>query len=144
MTAEPPAAQPPSFYDAVGGEPTFRRIVARFYELVAEDEILRPLYPEEDLAPAEERLRLFLIQQWGGPATYTQLRGRTGLGARHMPFRIARPHRDAWLKAMRVAIDDAGLAPAHREQLWNQLETMAWNFTTHASPRTPRRHPRAP
>lgn len=136
MPAEPPAGQPQSFYDAVGGEPTFRRIVARFYELVAEDEILRPKYPEQDLGPAEERLRLFLIQQWGGPATYTQLRGRTGLGARHMPFRIARPHRDAWLRAMRVAIDDAGLAAPHRDELWNQLETMAWNFTTHASPRT--------
>jgi hemoglobin len=137
VSAEPPAAQPQSFYDAVGGEPTFRRIAARFYELVARDEILRPLYPEEDLGPAEERLRLFLIQQWGGPATYTQMRGRTPLGARHMPFRIARPHRDAWLRAMRVAIDEAGLEATRSEQLWNQLETMAWNFTTHAAPRTP-------
>ena len=126
-----------SLYDAVGGEPTFRRIVARFYELVAEDQILRPLYPEEDLGPAEERLRLFLIQQWGGPATYTQLRGPAQLGARHLKFRIARPHRDAWLRAMRIAIDDAGLAPEPRAQLYNQLETMAWNFTTHASPRAP-------
>jgi hemoglobin len=129
--------QPLSFYDAVGGEPTFRRIAARFYELVAEDDILRALYPEEDLGPAEERLRLFLIQQWGGPTTYSQLRGPPQLGARHLRFRIARPHRDAWLRAMRVAIDDAGLEPAQRERLWNQLETMAWNFTTHASPRTP-------
>jgi hemoglobin len=136
VTAEQQAGQPRNFYDAVGGEPTFRRIVTRFYELVAEDEILRPLYPDDDLGPAEERLRLFLIQQWGGPATYAQLRGSTSLGARHMPFRIARPHRDAWLRAMRVAIDEAGLARAHGEQLWNQLETMAWNFTTHASPRS--------
>ena len=134
--AEPQPQQAQTFYDAVGGEPTFQRIAARFYELVADDEILRPLYPEADLGPAEERLRLFLIQQWGGPAMYTQLRGPTRLGARHMPFRIARPHRDAWLRAMRVAIDDAGMAPAHSERLWNQLETMAWNFTTHATPRS--------
>ena len=131
MSVEP---EPQSFYDAVGGEPTFRRIVARFYELVAQDEILRPLYPEEDLGPAEERLRLFLIQQWGGPPNYTQLRGPPRLGARHMPFRIARPQRDAWLRAMRVAVDEAGLEPVHRERLWNQLETIAWNLTTHASP----------
>lgn len=131
MSVEP---RPESFYDAVGGEPTFRRIVARFYELVAQDEILRPLYPEEDLGPAEERLRLFLIQQWGGPPNYTQLRGPPRLGARHMPFRIARPQRDAWLRAMRVAVDEAGLEPVHRERLWNQLETIAWNLTTHASP----------
>ena len=131
MSVDP---HPPSFYDAVGGEPTFRRIVARFYALVAEDEILRPLYPEEDLGPAEERLRLFLIQQWGGPAMYSQLRGQPRLGARHMPFRIARPQRDAWLRAMRIAVDEAGLEPAHRDRLWNQLETIAWNLTTHASP----------
>ena len=131
MSVEP---QPQSFYEAVGGEPTFRRIVARFYELVAEDEILRRLYPEEDLGPAEERLRLFLIQQWGGPAMYSQLRGHPRRGVRHMPFRIARPLRDAWLRAMRVAVDEAGLAPAHRDQLWNHLETVAWNLTTHASP----------
>lgn len=137
MTAEGQPAQPQSLYDAVGGEPTFRRIAGRFYELVADDAVLRPLYPEEDLGPAEERLRLFLIQQWGGPRLYSELRGPTGLGARHMPFRIARPHRDAWLRAMRVAIDEAGLAPAHSQRLWNQLETMAWNFTTHATPRTP-------
>ena len=135
MTVEGQPAQPQTFYDAVGGEPTFRRIAARFYELVAADEVLRPLYPEEDLGPAEERLRLFLIQQWGGPAWYSQLRGPTRLGARHMPFRIARPHRDAWLRAMRVAVDEAGLPPVHAERLWNQLETMAWNFTTHATPK---------
>ena len=135
MTAEPQRTQPQTVYDAVGGETTFRRNAGRFYELVAEDEILRPLYPEQDLGPAEERLRLFLIQQWGGPRTYSELRGQIGLAARHMPFRIARPHRDAWLRAMRVAIDDAGLAPEYRERLWGQLETMAWNFTTHATPR---------
>ena len=135
MPGEPQAAKPRSVYDAVGGEPTFRRIAARFYELVAEDEILRPLYPGEDLGPAEERLRLFLIQQWGGPATYARLRGPTGLATRHLPFRIARPHRDAWLRAMRIAIDEADLAPPFGEQVYNQLETMAWNFTTHASPR---------
>ena len=135
MTGEPQGAQPQTVFEAVGGEPTFRRIAARFYEQVAADELLRPLYPEEDLGPAEERLRLFLVQQWGGPRTYAQLRGPVGLGARHRPFRIARPHRDAWLRAMRVAIDEAGLAAEHRERIWNQLETMAWNFTTHATPR---------
>lgn len=137
MTAEPQPAQPQTLYQAVGGEPTFRRIVARFYELVAVDEILRPLYPEEDLGPAEERLRLFLIQQWGGPPAYTQLRGPARMGARHMPFRIARPQRDAWLRAMRAAVDEAGLEPAHEARVWNHMENLAWNLTTHASPATP-------
>src|SRR5699024_6037893 len=63
-----------TFYDAVGGEPTFRKLVNRFYREVADDEILRPMYPEQDLSGAEERLRLFLMQYWGGPTTYSQQR----------------------------------------------------------------------
>jgi hemoglobin len=133
MTAEP---QPQSLYDAVGGEPTFRRIVSRFYELVEHDEILRPLYPEADLGPAEERLRLYLIEYWGGPANYTQLRGASRLAGRHMPFRIARVHRDAWLRAMHTAIDEAGVAPEHRDRIRGHLETVAANLTTHDTPTT--------
>ncbi|HEV2870366.1 MAG TPA: globin, partial [Actinomycetota bacterium] len=37
-----------SVYDAVGGEPTVRRLVAGVYRRVATDPVLRPLYPEED------------------------------------------------------------------------------------------------
>ena len=136
MTAQPEASPPQSLYDAVGGEPTFRRIVARFYELVAEDEILRPLYPEADLAAAEERLRLYLIEHWGGPAGYTKLRGPGRLAARHMPFRITRAHRDAWLRAMRIAVDEADVAPAQRDRIWGHLETVASNLTTHETPST--------
>ena len=136
MTAQPRASQPQSLYDAVGGEPTFRRFVGRFYELVATDEILRPLYPEADLGPAEERLRLYLIQHWGGPADYTKLRGPARLAARHMPFRITVAHRDAWLRAMRTALDEADVEPAHRDRLWGHLETVASNLTTHDSTST--------
>jgi len=131
------APQPQSFYDAVGGEPTFRQIARRFYEVVEQDELMRPLYPEE-LEPAEERMRLFLIQQWGGPTHYTTLRGPAKLGARHLRFKIARPHRDAWLRAMRTALDEAPLTPEQREQMWFALENLAWNMTTHASPSKPR------
>ena len=134
MPAQPGASQPQSLYDAVGGEPTFHGIVARFYALVAVDEILRPLYPEADLGPAEERLRLYLVEHWGGPAAYTQLRGPGRLAARHMGFRITRAHRDAWLRAMRTAVDEAGLEPAYRDRLWGHLETVASNLTTHETP----------
>nr|WP_246256881.1 globin [Amycolatopsis anabasis] len=119
------AADPQSFYDAVGGEPTFRKIVARFYAEVAEDEILRPLYPEADLGPAEERLRLFLMQYWGGPHTYSDRRGHPRLRMRHAPFKIGPLERDAWLRAMRVAVDEAELAEPYRQQLWNYLEMAA-------------------
>ena len=114
-----------TFYQAVGGEETFRRIVHRFYEEVAADEILRPLYPEEDLGPAEERLRLFLIQYWGGPHTYSDNRGHPRLRMRHAPFQVGPLQRDAWLRCMRIAVDEAGLDAEHRAQLWDYLEMAA-------------------
>ncbi|MFB9567926.1 globin [Saccharopolyspora hordei] len=114
-----------SFYEQVGGEPTFHRIVARFYEEVAKDELLRPLYPEEDLGPAEERLRLFLMQYWGGPHTYSERRGHPRLRMRHAPFKIGPAERDAWLRCMRIAVDEADLSPQHRDQLWQYLEMAA-------------------
>jgi hemoglobin len=118
-------AAPRTFYQAVGGEPTFRRIVGRFYELVAKDEVLRPLYPEDDLGPAEERLRLFLMQYWGGPHTYSETRGHPRLRMRHAPFRIGPTERDAWLRCMRTAVDEAELDEEYRAVLWNYLEMAA-------------------
>jgi len=114
-----------SFYDEVGGHETFRRIVARFYELVAEDEILRPLYPEEDLGPAEERLRMFLEQYWGGPGTYSEERGHPRLRMRHMPFAVTPDARDRWLRHMRAAVDTLDLSPLHESMLWDYLERAA-------------------
>lgn len=114
-----------TFYDQVGGEQTFHRIVARFYEEVAKDELLRPLYPEEDLGPAEERLRLFLIQYWGGPHTYSDQRGHPRLRMRHAPFKVGPAERDAWLRCMRIAVDEVDLPTAHRDQLWQYLESAA-------------------
>ncbi|WP_030911704.1 globin [Streptomyces sp. NRRL F-5126] len=108
-----------TFYEQVGGEETFRRLVHRFYEGVAEDPLLRPMYPEEDLGPAEERFRLFLMQYWGGPHTYSEQRGHPRLRMRHAPFAVDSAARDAWLACMRVAVDDLGLAPEHAQQLWN-------------------------
>lgn len=114
-----------TFYDQVGGEQTFNRIVSRFYEEVAKDELLRPLYPEEDLGPAEDRLRLFLMQYWGGPHTYSDQRGHPRLRMRHAPFKIGPAERDAWLRCMRIAVDEAELPPGHRDQLWRYLEAAA-------------------
>ena len=114
-----------TFYEAVGGEPTFRKIVARFYEEVRDDNVLRALYPEEDLGPAQERLTLFLMQYWGGPQTYSAERGHPRLRMRHAPFAIGAAERDAWLRAMRVGVDEAGLEEAHRAQLWEYLEGTA-------------------
>jgi hemoglobin len=114
-----------TFYEAVGGEATFRRLVARFYQGVAADPLLRPLYPGEDLADAEERLRLFLIQYWGGPATYGERRGHPALRMRHAPFAIGPAERDAWLGHMRAAVDALGLPPELDAPLREYLTTAA-------------------
>lgn len=117
-----------TFYDAVGGGDTFYQLTAKFYEEVAKDEIVRPLYPEEDLAPAERRMRMFLEQYWGGPRTYSDERGHPRLRMRHSSFRIGPIERDAWLKCMHVAIasiDDSVLDAAHRAQLVDYMEMAA-------------------
>lgn len=114
-----------TFYQAVGGEETFHKLVARFYEEVAADDVLRPIYPEEDLGPAEDRLRLFLMQYWGGPHTYSEQRGHPRLRMRHAPYAIGPIERDAWLRCMRIAVDEAGIEEPYRTQLWRYLEMAA-------------------
>ena len=114
----------PTFYDAVGGEETFRNLVHRFYEGVAGDPELRAIYPEEDLSGAETRLRMFLVQYWGGPRDYSQQRGHPRLRMRHARFGISTAERDAWLRHMRDAVDSLQLDPDLDKILWDYL-TMA-------------------
>ena len=124
----PVAETSQTFYDAVGGAATFRTIVSRFYELVSDDEVLRPLYPEEDLTAAEDRLRMFLEQYWGGPRTYSDQRGHPRLRMRHAPYRIGFIERDAWLRCMHTAVaavDSATLDDEHRAELLGYLEMAA-------------------
>src|SRR5680860_465394 len=114
-----------TFYEAVGGGETFRKLVARFYEEVAKDEIVRPVYPEEDLRPAERRMRMFLEQYWGGPRTYSDERGHPRLRLRHNPFVIGPIQRDAWLRCMHTAIasiDSQTLDDAHRKALTDYMD----------------------
>ncbi|MCL2541089.1 MAG: globin [Nocardioidaceae bacterium] len=114
-----------SFYDEIGGLETFRRIVAKFYEGVAQDEVLRPMYPEEDLGPAEQRFLLFLVQYWGGPTTYSETRGHPRLRMRHAPFTIDTAARDRWLTHFRAALDSVGLTP--------EQDATFWDYVTHAA-----------
>ncbi|MCD0452794.1 globin [Actinocorallia sp. API 0066] len=118
-------SQQVTFYEAVGGADTFRRLVHTFYQGVAEDPVLRPMYPEEDLGPAEERLTLFLIQYWGGPGTYSETRGHPRLRMRHFPFTIGPRERDAWLGHMRDAVTALELPPQLEEILWEYLARAA-------------------
>lgn len=114
-----------SFYELVGGHETFVRLVDAFYEGVAEDATLRPMYPEEDLSGARERLTMFLEQYWGGPKTYSERRGHPRLRMRHAVFPVSPSARDAWLTHMHAAIVSLALPPLQEHTLWDYLERAA-------------------
>jgi hemoglobin len=117
--------RPDSVYAAIGGAPAFERLVAAFYTEVEADPVLRAIYPEEDLVAAQERLRLFLIQYWGGPETYSDQRGHPRLRMRHAPFAINAAARDAWLTAMRKALDTLDLPPNYDKVMWDYFSNAA-------------------
>lgn len=121
-----------SIYDLIGNE-GFERLVAAFYRRVDSDPVLRPLYPEADLAGAERRLRLFLIQYFGGPGEYSAERGHPRLRMRHIPFRIGEAERDAWLAAMIGAMVEAGIPEPAYTAMREYFEQGA-NFMMNASP----------
>ncbi len=114
-----------TFYEQVGGRPTFEKLVRGFYAGVATDPVLRPMYPEEDLEGAIQRLTGFLEQYWGGPGTYSEQRGHPRLRMRHNPFKVNPDARDRWLRHMSAAIDTLELSPLDRETLWDYLERAA-------------------
>ena len=124
-----------SVYELAGGEKTLRLLVEHFYAGVAEDPLLRPIYPEEDLSGAKERLSLFLIQYWGGPSTYSELRGHPRLRMRHQPFVIGPAERDAWLSHMTAAVESLELASAVRKALLDYFETASTAMINHPAPR---------
>jgi len=114
-----------SFYEEIGGEVFFTDLVSQFYAQVALDPILRPMYPETDLKAAALRLQWFLEQYWGGPSTYQENRGHPRLRMRHAEFHINIAAHDAWLKAMRTAVDGVEIKPELKAQLWSYLEMAA-------------------
>jgi hemoglobin len=95
-------------YAAIG-ETGFTRLVGAFYAQVPGDDILGPMYPADDLAGAEERLRDFLVFRFGGPPRYAERRGHPRLRARHYPFRIDQAARERWITLMERALDQAHL-----------------------------------
>ncbi len=125
-------------YDRMGGAAFFTTMVHRFYEGVATDAVLRPLYPDADLAPAERRFLLFLEQYWGGPTTYSDERGHPRLRLRHAPYVIDEVAREHWLAHIRVGLDHAiaehGLDPALEAELWRYLVGAAIAMTNAEPP----------
>ena len=116
------------------GEDGFQRLCASFYRQVADDDLLGPMYPQEDLEGAEQRLRDFLIYRFGGPPTYIEERGHPRLRMRHARFPIDRAARDRWMKLMRQALNDAELDPQATELLSQFFDQMATFLINRADP----------
>jgi hemoglobin len=125
---QPPGPPDPATtpYAAFGGHEFFVRLVGAFYAGVAGDPVLRPMYPDEDLGPAQERLRMFLEQYWGGPTTYSDQRGHPRLRMRHSPYRVDPQARDHWLSHMRAALDQQNLPEELDQQMWGYLVNAAF------------------
>lgn len=111
-------------FERWGGEPFFTTLVERFYEGVAADPLLRPLYPE-DLTDSKAHLALFLMQYWGGPRLYSEERGHPRLRMRHAPFVIGPAEADAWLRHMTDAVHRAGLDADDQTELLDYLSMAA-------------------
>lgn len=114
-----------TFYDQIGGYDTIKLIVDVFYDGVATDELLRPMYPEADLEPAKDRFTLFLQQYWGGPTTYSERRGHPRLRMRHAPFEVTSAARERWLHHFRAGLDKAALTPDQDAQFWAYVQHAA-------------------
>ena len=119
---------PGSVYEAIGGMPTFRKIVSGFYAQVPDDDILGPMYPEDDMAGAEERLAWFLSQSWGGPPLFNENRGAPRMRLRHAKFSIDMAAHDRWLELMKNSldqIDEETLPQAYRQMIWQHMNQLA-------------------
>ena len=105
----------------------------RFYAGVAQDPLLRPLYPA-NLGPPARHLALFLVQYWGGPRTYSEQRGHPRLRTRHIPFAIGQAERNAWLAHMRAAVDSGDAEPADARALLDYFESASTSLINRRSP----------
>lgn len=132
----------PSPFELFGGAEFFERLVHAFYLRVTQDEVLAPMYPDDDMAGAERRLRMFLEQYWGGPTTYSDERGHPMLRMRHMPYAIDPVARDHWLANMHAALEEQDLDPKLRETLWSYLVSAAFAMQNTGEPDQP--HPGIP
>ncbi|AKK06753.1 truncated hemoglobin [Corynebacterium mustelae] len=118
-----------SFFDSVGGEETFQLVVHRFYQQVREDDLIGPMYPVDDWEGAEDRLRWFLMQYWGGPQTFSENRGHPRLRMRHAPFEIGEKEAERWLEMMDNAIDSIDehtLSLSHRAAMREHMQRVAY------------------
>jgi hemoglobin len=123
----------PTIYEQAGGDVPFRRLIDAFYRRVEQEPLLRPMYPA-NLAPSREHLFLFVTQYFGGPPRYNGLRGHPRLRMRHAPLSIGQAERDAWVRHMLAAVDEAGFVAPVRTTLHDYFERAATFLINQGAP----------
>lgn len=121
------AGIPSTVFEAIGGEEKIRELVEAFYRRVAEDPVLRPLFPD-DFSEVREKQRRFLTQFFGGPPLYTEVHGHPMLRMRHMRFRITPRHAEHWLACMRGAMEEVGIDAPVRDFMLERLTLTAYHM----------------
>lgn len=110
------------------GEAGFTKMVAAFYKRIKTDDLIKPMYPEEDMAGSEERLRDFLLFRFGGDPRYQAKRGHPRLRQRHVPFAIGEPEVERWLKLMNEAMVETKVPESIQIELRTFFTMVAHNM----------------
>jgi hemoglobin len=116
-----------SIYEAIGGDPTIRKMVEAFYPIVQQDPLLGPLFPE-DINPVMEKQYLFLTQFFGGSPLYSEQYGHPMMRARHMAFPITEQHALVWLACMKQALEEIGMDKSLIDIVLERLSGPAYHF----------------
>ena len=98
LTPSAAAAKVDDFYQAVGAAQYFETLCKHFYGLVADDDVLRPLFPERDWDRQAHTLTKHFVRLWG-ENDLTEA-WRPSLHRAHSHWIITRTQRLRWLELM--------------------------------------------
>lgn len=122
-----------TLYDAIGGRETVRKLVEAFYPRVYADPDLSPIFPD-DMSQIMKKQEMFLTQFLGGPPLYSEVYGPPMMRHRHLAFEVTPRRAKAWLKCMREAMDEIGLAGPEREWFYGRLVQVAGHMVNTPDP----------
>ena len=110
------------------GEVGFTKMVAAFYKRIVKDDLIGPMYPEDEIPQAEERLRDFLLFRFGGDPRYQAKRGHPRLRMRHAPFAIGEAEAVRWVELMDEAMNETNVPNSIQLELRSFFTTVAQNM----------------